>query len=170
MSCPSWQRHRTGSRWSPVRTLPVAPLWCDLGFFPNSRGNKPAANLPPTDLHVSRAYPRSYLLVPWLCLHLQLMHIRPNIGPAGQPNYSPHTYITTRARWRTHVLYAAFFLRLRVNAGALPAPRRQPPVLEWLQDRACRFADSPRRIACLLREKTTICLHRRLIGRENRCQ
>ena len=22
----------TGSRWSPVRTLPVAPLWCDLGF------------------------------------------------------------------------------------------------------------------------------------------
>ena len=27
MSCPSWQWHRTGSRWSPVRTLPVAPLW-----------------------------------------------------------------------------------------------------------------------------------------------
>ena len=35
MSCPSWQGHRTRSRWSPVRTLPVAPLWCDLGFFPN---------------------------------------------------------------------------------------------------------------------------------------
>ena len=47
MSCPSWQWHRTGSRWSPVRTLPVAPLWCDLGFFPNSRGNKAAANLRP---------------------------------------------------------------------------------------------------------------------------
>ena len=30
-----------------VRTLPVAPLWCDLGFFPNSRGNKAAANLRP---------------------------------------------------------------------------------------------------------------------------
>ena len=33
--CPSWQSwwhwHRTGYRWSPVRTLPVAPLWCDLG-------------------------------------------------------------------------------------------------------------------------------------------
>ena len=39
--------HRTGSRWSPVRTLSVAPLWCDLGFFPNSRGNKAAANLRP---------------------------------------------------------------------------------------------------------------------------
>ena len=45
MSCPSWQWHRTGSSWSPVRTLPVAPLWCDLGFFPYSRGNKAAANL-----------------------------------------------------------------------------------------------------------------------------
>ena len=31
MSCPSWQWQRTGYRWSPVRTLPVAPLWCDLG-------------------------------------------------------------------------------------------------------------------------------------------
>ena len=47
MSCQSWQWHRTGSRWSPVRTLPVAPLWCDLGFVPNSRGNKAAANLRP---------------------------------------------------------------------------------------------------------------------------
>ena len=34
MSCPSWQWHRIGSRWSPVRSLPVAPLWCDLVFFP----------------------------------------------------------------------------------------------------------------------------------------
>ena len=47
MSCPSWQWHRTGSRWFPVRTLPVAPLWCDLGFVLNSRGNKAAANLRP---------------------------------------------------------------------------------------------------------------------------
>ena len=47
MFCPSWQWHRTGSRWFPVRTLPVAPLWCDLGFLPNSRGNKAAANLRP---------------------------------------------------------------------------------------------------------------------------
>ena len=31
MSCPSWQWHRIGYRWSSVRTLPVAPLWCDLG-------------------------------------------------------------------------------------------------------------------------------------------
>ena len=51
MSCPSWQWHRTGSRWSPVRTLPVAPLWCDLGFVPNSRGNKAAANLRPLSLY-----------------------------------------------------------------------------------------------------------------------
>ena len=50
MSCPSWQWHRTGSSWSPVRILPVAPLWCDLGFAPNSRDNKAAANLRPTSL------------------------------------------------------------------------------------------------------------------------
>ena len=31
-----------------VRTLPVAPLWCDLGFVPNSRGIEAAANLRPT--------------------------------------------------------------------------------------------------------------------------
>ena len=48
MSYPSWQWHRTESSWSPVRTLPVAPLWCDLGFFPNSSDNKAAANLRPT--------------------------------------------------------------------------------------------------------------------------
>ena len=47
MSCPSWQWQRTGSRWFPVRTLPVAPFWCDLGFFPNSLGIKAAANLRP---------------------------------------------------------------------------------------------------------------------------
>ena len=41
----------TGSCWSPVQTLPVAPLWCDLGFFPNSRGNKAAANLRPNMVH-----------------------------------------------------------------------------------------------------------------------
>ena len=47
MSCPSCQWHRNGSSWSSVQTLPVAPLWCDLGFFPNSCGNKAAANLSP---------------------------------------------------------------------------------------------------------------------------
>ena len=47
MSCPKWQWHRTGSSWSPVWTQPVAPLWCDLGFFQNSSGNKAAANLCP---------------------------------------------------------------------------------------------------------------------------
>ena len=25
--------HRAGYRWSPVRTLPVAPMWCDLGLW-----------------------------------------------------------------------------------------------------------------------------------------
>ena len=33
MSCPSWQWHRAGYSWSPIRTLPVAPLWCDLGLW-----------------------------------------------------------------------------------------------------------------------------------------
>ena len=47
MSCPSWQWHRTGSSWSPVQTLPVAPLWCDLGFILNSSGNKAAVKLCP---------------------------------------------------------------------------------------------------------------------------
>ena len=50
MSCPSWQWHRTGSSWSLVRTLPVAPLWCDQGFFLNSCGDKAAANLSPVPL------------------------------------------------------------------------------------------------------------------------
>ena len=50
MSCPSWQWHRTGSSWSPVQTLPVVPLWCDLGIFQNSRGNEAAANLRPMGL------------------------------------------------------------------------------------------------------------------------
>ena len=33
-------------------TLPVVPLWCDLGFFPNSRGYKAAANLRPIDPYI----------------------------------------------------------------------------------------------------------------------
>ena len=45
--CFIYKWHRTGSSWSPVRTLPVAPVWCDLGFFPNSRSDKAAANLRP---------------------------------------------------------------------------------------------------------------------------
>ena len=36
-----------GSRPRRNTNLPVAPLWCDLEFFPNSRGNKAAANLRP---------------------------------------------------------------------------------------------------------------------------
>ena len=63
MSCPSWQWHRTGSRWSPVRTLPVAPLWCDLGFVPNSRGNKAAANLRPCSALLVRGRDTSYVTV-----------------------------------------------------------------------------------------------------------
>ena len=31
ITCPSWQRHRTWYSQSLVRTLPVAPLWCDMG-------------------------------------------------------------------------------------------------------------------------------------------
>ena len=49
LQCLSWQWHRSGSCWSPVQTLPVAPSCCDLGFFPNSCGNKAAANLQPTN-------------------------------------------------------------------------------------------------------------------------
>ena len=56
MSCPSWQWHKTGSSWFAVRTLPVAPLWCDLGLVPNSRGNKAAANLRPTNFEITLDY------------------------------------------------------------------------------------------------------------------
>ena len=48
---PSWQWHRTGSSWSPVWILPVAPLWCVLGFFLKRRGNKAVANLEPPPYH-----------------------------------------------------------------------------------------------------------------------
>ena len=51
MSCPSWQWHRTGtplvSSSNPTGGAALAPLWCDLEFFPNSRGSKAAANLRP---------------------------------------------------------------------------------------------------------------------------
>ena len=72
MPLPTWTRdvlswHRTGSRWSPVRTLPVTPLWCDLGFFPNSRGIKSCGDPPP-----------------WQCLTGR----QPQIRPAYQPRPS----------------------------------------------------------------------------------
>ena len=75
MSCPSW--HRTGSSWSPVRTLPVAPLWCDLGFVPNSSGNKAAANLRPP---------------PW-----ELKWFSPSIWPSIWPNFFHSNFITSFA-------------------------------------------------------------------------
>ena len=34
-------------QYNPSVIFPVAPLWCDLGFFPNSRGYKAATNLRP---------------------------------------------------------------------------------------------------------------------------
>ena len=69
MSCPSWQWHRTGSRWSPVRTLPLAPLWRDLGFVPYSRDDKASATqnlLRPPPYEVTQSFylsalPRLYL-------------------------------------------------------------------------------------------------------------
>ena len=73
-----------------------------------------------TDLHVSRAYPGSYLLEPCLCLNLQLItHSAKHAGPA---KYHINSYTTTHARWRTHVHCAAFFLRLRVSQ--VPCRRR----------------------------------------------
>ena len=45
----------------PVRTLPVAPFWCDLGFFPNSRGNKAAENLHRSTTWTPRDYQRARL-------------------------------------------------------------------------------------------------------------
>ena len=42
--CPSWQWHRFGYRWSLVRTLPMAPLWCDKAAI-NQNQNEAAATL-----------------------------------------------------------------------------------------------------------------------------
>ena len=52
---------------STDRTLPVTPLWCDLGFFPNSRGIKSCGDPPP-----------------WQCLTGR----QPQIRPAYQPRPS----------------------------------------------------------------------------------
>ena len=44
---PALFKHRTGYRWSPVRTLPVAPLWCDLRRRPTGKqscGEPPPSN------------------------------------------------------------------------------------------------------------------------------
>ena len=42
MSCPSWQWHRIGYRWSPVRTLPV-----DLGRCPEQSWLESCGESPP---------------------------------------------------------------------------------------------------------------------------
>ena len=55
MSCPSWQWHRTWSSWSPVWTLQEESLCCDLGFVPNSSGNKAAVNLCPIWIHSTKS-------------------------------------------------------------------------------------------------------------------
>ena len=41
-----------------VVVVQVVPLWCDLGFFPNSRGNKAAANLRPSISRVAARFPK----------------------------------------------------------------------------------------------------------------
>ena len=74
------------------------------------------------DLHVSRAYPGSYLLVPCLCLHLQF-NARSAKHRPRRPARLPHTHIHNHPRTVTH---PRSLCRLRVSAGALPAPRRQP--------------------------------------------
>ena len=54
--CCKSARKCIGGRWGEGHqiesyiTLPVAPLWCDLGFFPSSRGNKAAVNPRPNML------------------------------------------------------------------------------------------------------------------------
>ena len=44
-----------------ILTLPVAPLWCDLGFVPYSRGNKAAANLRPIYIYMHIYIKVSYI-------------------------------------------------------------------------------------------------------------
>ena len=43
MSCPSWQWHRTGYCWSPVQSLAMASLWCDLGASAGACQRRPSA-------------------------------------------------------------------------------------------------------------------------------
>ena len=110
-------------------------------------------------------YPGLYLLVPCLCLHLQFnAHLakhrprRPGQASQISTHTHTHTHKQTNNHSRTHLHCAAFFLRLRVRAGALSAQRRQPPVSEWQQDCACRFADSPRSVAYLRRVRRVFAL------------
>ena len=96
LSCPSWQWHRAGSCWSPVRTLQVAPLWCDLRFFQNSCGNKAAENLCPVQVaeHFSFLLLLSSLhfsICPLLCPvlrprgHSQSSCCTPSLSQPSQP-------------------------------------------------------------------------------------
>ena len=96
-------------------------------------------------LFISECIPVCICLCPVCVCLCNSMHIRPNICPAGQPNNPPsHTHT------QAPVHCAAFFLRLRVSASALPVPRQQPPVLKRLDDCTCCLADDyPRSIACL---------------------
>ena len=111
-------------------------------------------------------YTCSYLFVPVCVCIFSLMHILQIIDPAGQPNYNTHRHIHNHSR--THIHCAVFFLRLCISVGALSLQRLQQPVLEWLQDSACCFTDS-KSVVYLQRAKPAICLHHRLIGRENHC-
>ena len=115
---------------------------------------------------VSERIPVHICLCPVFVCIFSLMHILQIIDPAGQPNYNTHRHIHNHSR--THIHCAVFFLRLCISVGALSVQRLQQPVLEWLQDRACCFTDL-KSVVYLQRAKPAICLHHRLIGRENHC-
>ena len=98
---PSWH-------WSPVWTLPVDPLWCDLGFVPNSSGNKAAANLRPGSKLLLQSIPGPRL---WLVWH-QLSGLRNSHGPCTKckslqnaDSHCPYTvlFAETAVSWSTCV-------------------------------------------------------------------
>ena len=124
-------------RWFPVRTLLVAPLWCDLGLFPNSRGNKAVANLRPkmlsnTDviIHTTITLMSCYILPVWG------MSIRNFTTPGS--NLASVTDLKKNSN--PHILCCAF------GGVYISLARRQSSSLSQVQAPASHLAISPKAV------------------------
>ena len=125
MSCPSWQWHRTGSRWFPVRILPVAPLWCDQGFVPNRRGNKAAANLRPKTSVTIHQIANRFRVVPG--------RLAGKFGPVSSRRPEEPTPAARAGPFRLHYPPHKPCPRPRGRFEVPPSPLKPPPFLR-LQD------------------------------------
>ena len=117
----------------------------------------------PTIPFVSECIPVRISLCPVCVCICNLMYILPNICPAGQPNYHTHTHTHTHTQPQ-RFSYAWRKRRCLVSAASATASvgvtARSCLLLHRFPEKCCVRAKS----------KECICLHYRLIGRENRCQ